>query len=229
MKRQVLFLMVTMLMLVVDGLLWVRSRQVPMAVPLTRQKVVRSNSLDQRCRRTVGADGFGTVRLTGTTNLDKQTVKITVNCRWQLLPGARLNITKSHLLVEKLLITSSLGPGQATWMQLANSDLKGQGLQVQLKAAASQVQIKDSRFSFPLSIGVSVGAGDSDQQARLHVKNSTLVSSGASSRGIVLASTGEGHFQNNHFGLRSGDQAIMLAVDCQASQNVGQILACMGT
>lgn len=185
--------------------------------------------LDTRCRQRVGNDGFGTASLSGTLSLKGQTGQLTVDCRLQLLPGAKLIFSDTKINTKKLVITDGIDATRPSQIIIDHSQLSGAGLQIRLRATGSVFKLERSQLDFGLSIGISIGEGDKDSLASLIVNSNNLQSTGTSSEGIVLVSTGSGVFTSNQFRLKAGDLALVMAQQCKSQHNTGPITACRGT
>jgi hypothetical protein len=103
------------------------------------------------------------------------------------------------------------------------------GFQIKFTSNKSSVIIRDSQFSYPLSIGAAVGQKDSDSGALVHIGNSSFTSTGEDSEGILLVSTGKAILAHNQFQLKSPeDTALLMGSVCYLSKNTHANDRCHG-
>lgn len=185
-------------------------------------------AVTEDCKKSVQSDDFGRAEIKDSLIVRDQTATFAVPCKVQLAAGVRLELINTNLTTKNLFITN-LDPESYTEFVLEDSTLTGSesGLQISLQGRNSQLTIRRGTFDYPLSIGLAVGANDDDNQAGLFITGSRFRSTGGSSEGIVLASTGKAEVTSNEFISADPDRAaFLLAAECLQNNNRGINPAC---
>jgi len=186
--------------------------------------------ISNRCQRNIGADGFGHAVI-GDANISGQSGVIAQPCKVRLKAGSTLQLNNVHLETKNLLIEDSPLIKRPSHMVINNTSLVSPvgGLQIKLGAAKSTVAVKNSLFSYALSVGISVGQTDKDFATILNVNNSVFRSKSPDTEGIVLVSTGQAIVRQSRFeSSATGGQALLLGTQCTLVDNSGANQQCQG-
>lgn len=199
----------------------------------TKRNVSSLADLQQQCVKHIDQDGFGQANL-GDVNIQNETGQILKPCKLHLKTGSTLQMNNVQLTTKNLLIDNQSPPKphqKPSHIVINHSQLSGPqaGFQIELKATNSTVAIQDSQIDYPLSVGIAVGAGDSDTKASLVIIRDTVLSNGPNSEGITLATTGQATFRDNQFELNDpSDIAILLGNHCELVNNSHANQRCQG-
>ena len=192
---------------------------------LQKQKAL--SYIARQCADQKDPSGFG-VAFISDQHIQNERGRISVPCKLYLRPGTTLQMTNVHLETKHLLIDDTPMPQpdgavrQPTHIVLNHTRFIGSdaGFQIKSPTKGSTVSIMDSTIDYPLSVGVSVGQGDDDNNASLVVHHNTMRSKGEATQGIMLVSTGKGIFRGNHFALHDpNDFALLLGSTCKIENN----------
>lgn len=212
------------------GLVIISVAGVATAVKLNEQQSISLKSIQKQCSRLRESDGFGRA-LIGSVHLKNESIEISQPCKVILKDGASLQLTNVTLKTNNLVILNQKNAKKSAHLIINKSNLsspKG-GFQTQFKTSASSVSVKDSSFSYPLSVGFAVGEGDEDTSAALRVNNSTFASLSSESEGINLVTSGKAIIKNNKFEFSDDQsQALLLGSECQLIDNINANTRCHG-
>jgi hypothetical protein len=185
-------------------------------------------SLAARCTAAPVSAGFHQVRLTGPLHMQNASVTITVPCEIQMSGKARLTIHSSVIHSGNLVVVDD-APGGPSPVSIVGSSLSSTdgGLLVRLQHSGDNILISRSHINYPLSVWFATENEDSTgHEGLINVENSTIISKGSSSGGIMLMSAGHGIFVHNAFSTTDAGPALLFARQCHMSGNTGAVPRC---
>lgn len=191
--------------------------------------------IDHLCQKSRDQQGFGVARI-GSMQITHETYEFTKPCRIHLKPGTHLTLKDVHITSRHLIIDDQPAGKQPpsalpTKVNILNASLRGpqSGLQITITTPNSQVLLEQSQLDYDASVGIGVGANDSDVFAKLTLDGNTISSTGPDSEGVVISTTGHGWYVRNVFSLAPHiGTALLAGTDCWISQNTNTNLTCHG-
>jgi hypothetical protein len=224
-RTRKIILVVTSFVIVISG-----SAGIARGLQVAQQQRLNLARIETDCASSVDQDGFGHATTAGGI-IRKQAGQISVPCKVKLLAGTTLSLIQVQLSTKNLLIENGDPSESPVHLRIVSSSLSSSegGFQIKFTSNKSSVIIRDSQFSYPLSIGAAVGQKDSDSGALVHIGNSSFTSTGEDSEGILLVSTGKAILAHNQFQLKSPeDTALLMGSVCYLSKNTHANDRCHG-
>jgi hypothetical protein len=188
----------------------------------------RGASLAAACAAAPVSRGFHQVRLTRALDIQNASVTITVPCEIHMSGKSGLTIYRSVIRSGSLVVVDDApgGPSPVSIIGSSLSSIDG-GLLVRLQHAGDSILISSSHISYPLSVWFATeNEGRTGHDGMINVVDSTVISKGSSSDGIMLMSAGRGNFVHNAFSTSDAGLALLFARKCHMSGNTGAVPRC---
>jgi hypothetical protein len=190
------------------------------------QPINTTQGLNQHCRRAPESDGLRVVKINRSVKFQNLAGKITVSCKLELQDQASLVFDNVSFTTDKFVIENTTSSNS---LSIFHSSFKSKtgGFIAKLQTNNSQITIRNSRFEYPLSVAVAVGADDDDSKATLAVSGSYFKSTGDGSSGIGLISSDQGAYADNRFVVNPSEEfAFVIAAHCSSKNNIGASPRC---
>lgn len=184
--------------------------------------------LKEACAKSVDHWGLGHAQIDGGT-ISGEVSNFNRPCALRLVPGTTLTLDRVTLHTSNLLIEDGGDSNEAVHIKINKSRLSSVdgGFQISFKSNRSSVDITQSQFSYPLSVGLAVGLKDDDLAARIEVSQSIFSSVSPKSEGITISSTGQTTVIDSQFNLNEpGDIALLVGQNCLLTKNTNANDSC---